>query len=332
MAVCSGIIEGSPTSWLCDIPNHDDDGPHMAHGSPKSMRERAEWVEAQEAAKAAPKLAEFQGEPQTTAERYTENPTEHPAVVKANKEDAAAQAVKVKDLILSKPDAPVCKFCAAGKHAECVHRAQLIAVLYYDQPQLEAWCSCFQNDKVAHGVPEDAGGDSGTPEPEPALGFGTHGSDGQPYEPEPTKQRDGDQVLPRPTGRKSVQERAIEKAAVLHDRGDMTDAEFAFIETSMRESIRIGTERYGSPLQTFNGRKTLQDAEDEARDWFVYLSALNQAAEASRADVIGLCEDAVKAANDRGESMGLTQVVTIVVDTIMGAVGSLSNIEWSDDS
>ena len=360
MSACGEIIERSMTSWLCDLPlGHD--GPPMAHGDAKSVRERLVWEKAQVKAQ-EPKLSELQGEPQTTAQRYTENPTDHPAVAKAHQEDASVQpdGPRVKDLILENPDAKICKSCFDGEHLGCVHRAELIAVTYYNKEQLEQWCSCIQQDRVAHGVGEDTGGSPPTPGVDiiqghsgadyaaeqaavpktsaPAVGDLIRKLGGEDVTDiptldefnqlsQPTKQRPGDQGLPRATGGEVVQERMISKAQILHSRGDITDAEFDFIQESMKESIRVGVERYGSPLQTFNGRKTLQDAEDEARDWFVYLSALNQAAEASREQMIGLCGDAVKAANEEGDAMGLTQVVTIVVDTILGAVGVFDNIK-----
>lgn len=39
----------------------------------------------------------------------------------------------------------------------------------------------------------------------------------------------------------------------------------------MQERHRIGTERYGTPLQIHNGRDALQDAYEEALDLAVYL-------------------------------------------------------------
>jgi hypothetical protein len=39
----------------------------------------------------------------------------------------------------------------------------------------------------------------------------------------------------------------------------------------MQERNRIGTERYGTPLQPFNGRDSLTDAYQEALDEVVYL-------------------------------------------------------------
>lgn len=72
--------------------------------------------------------------------------------------------------------------------------------------------------------------------------------------PEPTKQREGDQPLPAESNpRPAVQDLIIE---------------------AMQESKRVGTERYGQPLKPMNGRDTFQDAQEEARDFYVYLTAL----------------------------------------------------------
>lgn len=70
----------------------------------------------------------------------------------------------------------------------------------------------------------------------------------------PTKQRPGDQPLPT---------------------SDPSDpcVQDAIIEM-MEESKRVGIERYGQTLHTFNGRDCLRDAHEEARDGLVYLTAL----------------------------------------------------------
>ncbi len=39
----------------------------------------------------------------------------------------------------------------------------------------------------------------------------------------------------------------------------------------MEKRNRVGTERYGTPLQAFNGRDALQDAYEEALDLAAYL-------------------------------------------------------------
>jgi hypothetical protein len=48
-------------------------------------------------------------------------------------------------------------------------------------------------------------------------------------------------------------------------------AVWAFVIDDMRERDRVGRERYGTPLQPFNGRRSLVDAYQEALDLVVYL-------------------------------------------------------------
>lgn len=79
---------------------------------------------------------------------------------------------------------------------------------------------------------------------------------------EPTKQRPGDQPLPTSDP----------------DAPCVQDA----IIGMMEESKAIGIERYGQTLHIFNGRDTLKDAHEEARDGLVYLTALSM----ERAEVL----------------------------------------------
>lgn len=76
----------------------------------------------------------------------------------------------------------------------------------------------------------------------------------------PTKTRQGDQVLPTGGGQ-CVQDLVI---------------------AEMEESKRVGLERYGSVLRTFNGRKSIQDVAEEVRDLHVYLTQVRAEAEADR--------------------------------------------------
>jgi hypothetical protein len=83
----------------------------------------------------------------------------------------------------------------------------------------------------------------------------------------PTKQRPGDQALPvADNPRPAVQDQII---------------------AEMIESKRVGTERYGQPLKPMNGRDTLLDAREEARDLHVYLTALM----AERAEILELARN-----------------------------------------
>lgn len=115
---------------------------------------------------------------------------------------------------------------------------------------------------------------------------------------EPTKQRAGDQVLP--TGDdECVQDRII---------------------AEMEESKRVGLERYGTTLRTFNGRRGIQDIAEEARDLFVYLTQLRMEAEAGHEKKVDLATDVLLQ-----EIPGLTRlaaraVAEVVVVRLGGAV------------
>lgn len=89
MSECGVYVEGHGTiaSFPCSLlKNHD--GPHATEDIPSSKRKRDQWD------KENPKMNEpldmFQPEFQTTAQRLTENPTEHPDVVKRREQEAVA--------------------------------------------------------------------------------------------------------------------------------------------------------------------------------------------------------------------------------------------------
>lgn len=75
MATCNKPQGGGVLSFLCEL-EAGHDGPCMAQGNDRSIRARRAW-EAEQRHQASG-LGEFQGRPQTTAERYTENPTPVP--------------------------------------------------------------------------------------------------------------------------------------------------------------------------------------------------------------------------------------------------------------
>jgi hypothetical protein len=124
--------------------------------------------------------------------------------------------------------------------------------------------------------------------------------------PVPTKQREGDQVLPK-AGVDCVQDIVI---------------------AAMQESKRVGTERYGQPLMTFNGRKGLQDIVDEARDFFVYGTMLLREGEADRETLVEAVTKAINSADSGMEAegknpvydLGASDLAEIAVDTVMGWV------------
>lgn len=67
---------------------------------------------------------------------------------------------------------------------------------------------------------------------------------------EPTKQREGDQPLPEVNDSESIQSLLIR---------------------DIEDRIKVGIERYGTPLQAFNGRDSMLDAYEEAVDQATYL-------------------------------------------------------------
>lgn len=124
--------------------------------------------------------------------------------------------------------------------------------------------------------------------------------------PAPTKQREGDQALPK-GGQKCVQDLVI---------------------AEMEESKRVGLERYGSVLMTFNGRRSIQDVAEEVRDLHVYLTQVKAESEATRETLIKVVDKAILAeydvpATEPGVVTESTLIAKIAVDAIMGwVVGS----------
>jgi len=85
---CGVYVEGhgSFASFPCSLDkNHD--GPHATDDIPSSKRKREQWDK--ENTKMSEPLDVFQPEFQTTAQRLTENPTEHPDVVKRREQESS---------------------------------------------------------------------------------------------------------------------------------------------------------------------------------------------------------------------------------------------------
>jgi hypothetical protein len=83
---------------------------------------------------------------------------------------------------------------------------------------------------------------------------------------EPTKQREGDQVLP------SGDESLVDDQQLLID--------------DIEERREVGISRYGQGHRPFNGRDTLQDLYEEQLDLLVYFRSLKRMAEAAAPEVI----------------------------------------------
>lgn len=135
---------------------------------------------------------------------------------------------------------------------------------------------------------------------------------------EPTKQREGDQDLPE-GGILCVQDLVI---------------------AAMEESKRVGKERYGSPLMTFNGRKGIQDVVEEARDFFVYATQIQAEADAARDTLVHVMTEALddlyRKKSDIGEAaihQWIDAFAIKGVDAIMGwVVGQITNAGWDEKS
>lgn len=90
MKECGVYVEGHGTiaSFPCSL-GQGHDGPHATDDVPASKRKREQWSKEQ-----PEPLDTFQPEFQTTAQRLTENPTEHPDVVKQREEEAQPTPVQ----------------------------------------------------------------------------------------------------------------------------------------------------------------------------------------------------------------------------------------------
>lgn len=143
-----------------------------------------------------------------------------------------------------------CQACQKEKHAECWTLVELEEIgLMADAEDYAAMsrpCRCYKASEQMH---EDAR--------ERML---------HPERTAPTKQREGDQVLP--TGDES-----------------QPDIQSLVIE-DIHARLQVGIERYGQGLKSFNGRKTLLDAYEESLDQTVYLRSLLAMQEANRERLI----------------------------------------------
>jgi hypothetical protein len=246
-------------TFQCGHPQGHD-GPCSAIENRPSMSARKRWEDEQaERRHEESGLGQFQGRAQTTAERYTENPTSPPGQ-ESDRDSPAHPPVR-----------------GAREAAEC--------------------------------SPECGGVGRHTRMPGCVLHDWAM----------PTKQRHGDQPLPRQTGDTSVQDRIIEKTYLAVEKGLLDEDAAEQIIATLEESKQVGTERYGTPLQTFNGRDTLRDAIEEARDLFVYLSSMEQAREADREHLI----EVVAESFDEKARSGFTarEMATVAVDAILKATG-----------
>jgi hypothetical protein len=245
---CNERVGKGVITYPCTLAeNHP--GPCMSTESTASQNQRRRWEteQAEKIRHAESGLAQFQGVAQTTAQRYTENPT----------------------------DVPV----SAGRsrlHSGC----SSVACLVYDGEagdRQSAWRECpfatTPPPREQH-APFTVTIDRGTPNEEPVLvahdGNNVTFTRGIPAEvtmdargmvplgkdiplPPPTKQREGDQPLP-----------------VVNDHPDIQSMVIADIE----KRRQVGISRYGTALQPHNGRDMLLDLYEELMDAAIYIKGV----------------------------------------------------------
>lgn len=349
MASCGQMIEGNVVAFMCDLESGHD-GPHRAYENARSVRERAKWVEDQkktpEQRHADSGLSQFQGRAQTTAERYTENPTPVPQTRQQREEplrpsgleqfhrrsyvgEGAEGEQQAEDLgqhehpVVYTEDAEGAQFRHASTAEATVAGLNPSHVAAYGEAAARG------HEQVA-GLTEQQMDDmlagKGAPEGVHIPGI-THPLTGI-ANLEPTKQREGDQPLPTPTQGEYVQDRIIAKIEAI--RPQIGDEQAEVLIRQMEESKKVGTQRYGTPLQTFNGRDCLQDLADELRDGYVYVNSLMQAREAQREDLIEVVQQTIEKeyADGAGKDGVLYEVfpnaealAKMAVDAILKATG-----------
>lgn len=139
-----------------------------------------------------------------------------------------------------------CQACQKEKHAECWTMVEMEEVGHMADADAYAAmgrpCRCYKASETQHD------------EQRQRMLY--------PDRPAPTKQREGDQVLPT---------------------GDPNEADIqALVVLDITERLKVGIERYGQGLKPFNGRKTLLDAYEESLDQTVYLRSLLAMQDANR--------------------------------------------------
>lgn len=271
---CGTYIGKGTVNYPCTLPQQHK-GPHTAMELPRTIEERRRWEQDQREAQATKAhvesgLGEFQGRAETTAQRYTENPTDHPSVVKQREEDAikAADFRRGADAAVTM----VCKPCQDGQHSQCYAVTDNIGAVDAND-FMDTHCGCYARNADDHSAKLDIPCTACNGGGQVQAGSGVFSSmmkkcgrcSGTGVEPmvaldeiivaegaklaEPTKQREGDQPLPQTSDRPFIQ-----------------DAVIADIEARKQ----VGIQRYGTPLQAFNGRNTVLDWYEELLDAATY--------------------------------------------------------------
>jgi hypothetical protein len=101
-------------------------------------------------------------------------------------------------------------------------------------------------------------------------------------------QRPGDQPPPTPNEGEAVWPKVIEAVKLAQERStlmgdDELAARYAPVIADMEARDRLGRERYGTPLQPFNGRDALRDLYEELLDASAYAMQVSMEAPAREA-------------------------------------------------
>lgn len=167
---CGQMVDGQVASYPCEVEAKHE-GPCSAREVPVSVQRRKQWQEQQGKAESPQEtLSQFQGQPQTTAQRYTENPTPHPAA------GTPERPQKPRSFARGTATVQRCPACTKGQHWRCDVTNMNIGAVDADD-FIDVSCSCYDNSPDTHNEL-----------------FHSVGSDAS----EPTKQRSEDQDLPEP--------------------------------------------------------------------------------------------------------------------------------------
>lgn len=241
---CNERVGRGTITWPCSLDT-DHPGPHFAVESTASQGDRRRWLadRAEQERQAASGLGQFQGPAETTAQRYTENPTPVP---------------------VSSGRARLHQGCSS---AECL--------VYDGEPptRLSAYKECPYGGAPPARIPSDAVVaveqqasytavlDKGTSNEEAVLitefgdrveimrGAPAGSNGGEVTVQSGLKQRPEDQPLP-----------------VTNDYPDIQSQVIADIE----KRRQVGISRYGTALQPHNGRDMLLDLYEELMDALIY--------------------------------------------------------------
>lgn len=233
MAECGKYIGHGTVNFPCSVEPPGHDGPCMAQELPRTVEERRKWSHDNSG------LGQFQGAPQTVAEGLHADPEALTAVPGLRPRQALQEARRLDHIAATTPQGyTYCTGCGSVFDEDLVGEHLLV----------EHSCPGERTAVVAGigppmtGVARVKSGPEGIKEVDARL-----------TPPEPTKQREGDQVLP------TVNELPFVQDAVI---------------TDIEERKAVGIQRYGTPLQAFNGRDSTLDAYEEALDLTMYLKQM----------------------------------------------------------